>query len=146
MHFFKLRITAWVHFVRINLYTNVACALTIHICEFVLSANLKYFFDFEEHGITEGVPDGTTIDTDGNLWVAVFNGSCVLHIDPRTDTLLHKVHIPAKEVQMCLNIYSSDNMTFTTPFAQMRHGKHLHCTIYLFAGETYSTISTKFVE
>ncbi|XP_026319176.1 uncharacterized protein LOC113229707 [Hyposmocoma kahamanoa] len=61
-------------------------------------SNLKYFFDFKKHGITEGFPDGTTIDTDGNLWVAVFNGSCILHIDPRTDTLLQKVPIPAKQV------------------------------------------------
>ncbi|CAH0683377.1 unnamed protein product [Spodoptera exigua] len=46
----------------------------------------------------EGFPDGTTIDTDGNLWVAVFDGSCVLKINPRSGELLQKVSIPALQV------------------------------------------------
>ncbi|PZC86898.1 regucalcin [Helicoverpa armigera] len=60
-------------------------------------SNLKYIFDFEKNKIA-GVPDGTTIDTDGNLWVAVFEGSCILKIDPRTGDLLQKVPIPALQV------------------------------------------------
>ncbi|CAH4037887.1 regucalcin-like [Pieris brassicae] len=60
-------------------------------------SNLKYIFDFKKAGV-EGTPDGTTIDTDGNLWIAVFNGSCVIKIDPRTGTLLQKVPIPALQV------------------------------------------------
>ncbi|XP_052754805.1 regucalcin-like [Galleria mellonella] len=60
-------------------------------------SNLKYVFDFNKHNI-EGFPDGTTIDTDGNLWVAVFNGSCVIKVDPRTGQLLEKVAIPAPQV------------------------------------------------
>lgn len=39
-----------------------------------------------------------TIDTDGNLWVAVFDGSCILKIDPRSGNLLQEVPIPAKQV------------------------------------------------
>ncbi|XP_049872786.1 regucalcin-like [Pectinophora gossypiella] len=60
-------------------------------------SNMKYIFDFKANKI-EGVPDGTTIDTDGNLWVAVFNGSCILKIDPTSGELLQKVPIPAKQV------------------------------------------------
>ncbi|XP_075975713.1 uncharacterized protein LOC142976312 [Anticarsia gemmatalis] len=60
-------------------------------------SNMKYIFDFEKHNIV-GVPDGTTIDTDGNLWVAVFNGSAVLKIDPRSGELLHNIPIPALQV------------------------------------------------
>ncbi|XP_063826556.1 regucalcin-like [Ostrinia nubilalis] len=60
-------------------------------------SNLRYIFDFKKNGI-EGVPDGHTIDTDGNLWVAVFNGSCILHINPKTGQLLRKVSIPALQV------------------------------------------------
>ncbi|XP_022827790.1 regucalcin-like isoform X2 [Spodoptera litura] len=60
-------------------------------------SNVKYIFDFEKNKI-EGVPDGTTIDTDGNLWVAVFEGSCILKINPKTGELLQKVPIPASQV------------------------------------------------
>ncbi|KAH9636268.1 hypothetical protein HF086_009464 [Spodoptera exigua] len=60
-------------------------------------SNVKYIFDFEKNKI-EGVPDGTTIDTDGNLWVAVFDGSCILKINPRSGELLQKVSVPALQV------------------------------------------------
>ncbi|XP_046563959.1 regucalcin-like isoform X2 [Haliotis rubra] len=39
-------------------------------------------------------PDGMTIDTEGNLWVACFGGGCVAKIDPNTGKLLQKVDIP----------------------------------------------------
>lgn len=52
-----------------------------------------------KHNI-DALPDGMAIDTDGNLWVALFNGYSVIKIDPRTpETLLQKVDIPAKQVK-----------------------------------------------
>ena len=59
--------------------------------------NRKVVFDLEQHGIP-GVPDGMTIDTDGNLWVAVFDGSCVLHINPTTSELITTLKFPAKQI------------------------------------------------
>ncbi|XP_026488697.1 regucalcin-like [Vanessa tameamea] len=59
--------------------------------------NLKYIFDLEKNKV-DGMPDGTTIDSDGNLWVAVFNGSCVIKIDPTSGKLLQKVPIPVPQV------------------------------------------------
>ena len=56
-------------------------------------------FDLESHGIP-GFPDGMTIDTNGNLWVAVFNASRLLHVDPRTSELLTTISLPAKQVRM----------------------------------------------
>lgn len=32
----------------------------------------------------EGIPDGMSIDTEGKLWVACFDGGRVLRIDPQT--------------------------------------------------------------
>ncbi|CAH2046718.1 unnamed protein product, partial [Iphiclides podalirius] len=60
-------------------------------------SNRSYIFDLKEKNIA-GMPDGMTIDTDGNLWVAVFDGSRVLKIDPRLGHLLQEVPIPAKQV------------------------------------------------
>ncbi|XP_018335136.1 regucalcin-like, partial [Agrilus planipennis] len=58
-------------------------------------SNRKPIFTLEKHNIP-GIPDGMTIDSDGNLWVAVFLGSRVIKIDPRKpETLLETIKIPA---------------------------------------------------
>lgn len=57
-------------------------------------SNPKLIFKYQDHGL-DGIVDGMTIDTDGNLWVANFDGRQVLKIDPRTSKLLQKVAIPA---------------------------------------------------
>ncbi|XP_017785355.1 PREDICTED: uncharacterized protein LOC108568659 [Nicrophorus vespilloides] len=47
----------------------------------------------------EGFPDGMTIDSDGNLWVAIFNGFQLIQIDPsKPETLLKSIKLPAKQV------------------------------------------------
>lgn len=47
------------------------------------------------------------IDTDGNLWIAVFNAYKVIKIDPRKpESLLETIDIPAKQV-LTINIKSS---------------------------------------
>ncbi|KAK4879087.1 hypothetical protein RN001_007233 [Aquatica leii] len=60
-------------------------------------SNKKVVFDLEKHNIP-GVPDGMTIDTEGNLWVAVFNGSRILKINPNTSELLTTINFPAKQI------------------------------------------------
>ncbi|XP_019870755.2 regucalcin [Aethina tumida] len=59
--------------------------------------NGRVIFTPAKHGI-DGVLDGMTIDTDDNLWIAIFNGYRVIQIDPRKpETLLQTVPIPAKQ-------------------------------------------------
>jgi len=60
-------------------------------------SNCRVAFDFKEEGV-DGVPDGMTIDSDGNLWIAVFNGSKVIQVDPKTRKMLREVAIPTKMV------------------------------------------------
>ncbi|XP_050302445.1 regucalcin-like [Anthonomus grandis grandis] len=61
-------------------------------------SNRTPFFSSKNVGI-EGIFDGMTIDKDGNLWVAIFNGSKVIKVDPtKPDTLLQQIDIPAKQV------------------------------------------------
>lgn len=38
-----------------------------------------------------------TLDTDGNLWVAVFGESGVYNIDGKTAQLIRKIEIPSKQ-------------------------------------------------
>jgi len=48
-----------------------------------------------------GVPDGMTIDREGRLWVAVFDGGAVHCIDPRTGASLEKIEVPAPRTTAC---------------------------------------------
>ncbi|KAK5650275.1 hypothetical protein RI129_001304 [Pyrocoelia pectoralis] len=59
-------------------------------------SNRQILFSLEMHQIP-GVPDGQTIDTDDNLWVAVFDGSRVIKISTDIpETLLYTVYLPAQ--------------------------------------------------
>ena len=60
-------------------------------------SNKRIVFDLEKNNIT-GLPDGMTIDTDGNLWIALYNGNGVLNIDPRTGLVIRFVELPVKGV------------------------------------------------
>ncbi len=48
-----------------------------------------------------GLPDGMCIDTDGHLWVAFWDGSCVRHIHHETGDTLATIQLPAKRVTSC---------------------------------------------
>lgn len=48
-----------------------------------------------------GVPDGMTIDDEGMLWVAFFNGGKVVRFDPQTGCVLEEVAVPASKVTSC---------------------------------------------
>ncbi|XP_011257800.2 regucalcin isoform X1 [Camponotus floridanus] len=50
------------------------------------------------HTKLEGVPDGMTIDTDGNLWVALFGGHGLIKVDPHKHKVLEKIELPARDV------------------------------------------------
>lgn len=63
-----------------------------------LISNKQVWFTFNETN-SPGLPDGMTIDADGNLWVAVFGGSRVIKIDwHKPETLLDTVELPALQV------------------------------------------------
>ncbi|KAK3088769.1 hypothetical protein FSP39_023562 [Pinctada imbricata] len=48
-----------------------------------------------------GIPDGMTIDNEGKIWVAGFNGGKVFRFDPETGKQLQSIKIPAKRVTSC---------------------------------------------
>ncbi|CAK9818087.1 rgn [Anthophora quadrimaculata] len=55
-------------------------------------SNKRTIFDLQKNNIP-GIPDGMTIDTDGNLWVALYAGNGVLQINPETGEQLRFVKI-----------------------------------------------------
>jgi len=60
-------------------------------------ANRRPVFEFSKNGIA-GIPDGMTIDTNGHLWLAVFNGHKILHIDPSAGKLINTIDMPTKNI------------------------------------------------
>jgi sugar lactone lactonase YvrE len=66
-----------------------------------------YDFDGEEGGISNrrvlndtkahGYPDGATVDAEGYLWSARWEGSCVLRIDPK-GRIVQKLDVPSTRV------------------------------------------------
>ncbi|XP_002120764.2 regucalcin-like [Ciona intestinalis] len=65
----------------------------------------------------EGVPDGHCIDTDGNLWVAMFFTGQVIKVDPRTGEKLQYVKvsdIALKTTSVCFGGPNLDEMYVTS--------------------------------
>jgi sugar lactone lactonase YvrE len=48
-----------------------------------------------------GSPDGMTIDEEGMLWVALWDGFGVVRCDPSTGKILQKINVPAPKVTSC---------------------------------------------
>lgn len=52
-------------------------------------------------GHIEASPDGMTIDSNGNLWIAFCHGGCVSCFDPANGNELHRIPIPCLETTAC---------------------------------------------
>lgn len=51
--------------------------------------------------VEEGYPDGMTIDTEGMLWIAFFDGWKVARWDPGTGKLLFRIPLPVAKITSC---------------------------------------------
>jgi sugar lactone lactonase YvrE len=61
-------------------------------------SNRRDVIRFDKRG---GSPDGMTIDSEGMLWVAMFNGGCVCRYDPGSGKCLRKIGVPTPYVTSC---------------------------------------------
>ena len=87
-------------------------------------ANPRTVFDVPEG---EGFPDGMTIDAEGHLWVALWDGGRVLRVDPTAGRAVDEIRMPVSRPTSCafggrdldeLFITSASNL----PAAQLRAG------------------------
>jgi sugar lactone lactonase YvrE len=56
--------------------------------------------DFIRFGEGDGSPDGMTVDSDGNLWVAFWDGWCVRRISPE-GKVLERIEMPVQRPTSC---------------------------------------------
>jgi len=60
-------------------------------------SNRRTAFDLKANGV-DGIPDGMTIDANGNLWVAVFAGKKVIHVDPKVGKKIGQLDFPTTNI------------------------------------------------
>lgn len=84
-----------------TLYYTDSCTQTITAYDYSESGELSNPRPAAIIDEASGMPDGMTVDSDGNLWVALFRGGKVLCLEPFTGKLLAEVHVPAKKVTCC---------------------------------------------
>ena len=65
------------------------------------SSNIQYQRDVLVLDNEQGVPDGMSIDSEGQLWIAFYGGGKVGCYHPMTGKLLDKVSVPAKNTTSC---------------------------------------------
>ncbi len=61
-------------------------------------SNRKAVLDIPE---SDGGADGMTIDANGNLWIAMWGGWCVLCVEAETGWILRKIELPVEKVSSC---------------------------------------------
>ncbi len=61
-------------------------------------SNRRVAFTTED---TPGIPDGMAIDSNGNLWIAFFNGSCVKCFNRKSGKVLEEISLPVPKVTAC---------------------------------------------
>jgi sugar lactone lactonase YvrE len=47
-----------------------------------------------------GIPDGMCVDSEGNIWVAIWGGSCVLGVN-RSGELIDRIELPTPNITSC---------------------------------------------
>lgn len=50
---------------------------------------------------TTGAPDGMTIDSDGNLWTALWGSNTAVCVNPRTGEIIDKIEFPVSQIACC---------------------------------------------
>lgn len=61
-----------------------------------------------------GWPDGSTLDSEGHLWIAMWGGACVTRWNVNTGELIDKIKVPAKNVTSCAFGGEDYNQLFIT--------------------------------
>lgn len=91
-----------------------------------LSGEIKERQVFTSFPAAEGLPDGLTIDTDGCLWSAFWDGSCVVRLSPE-GTVIDRVKVPTpKTSSLSFGGQHFDELYITTAGGAQRGAENPH--------------------
>lgn len=65
------------------------------------TGKITFVKDAVDVPVSLGYPDGMTIDEEGMLWIALWNGNSVSRWNPKTGELLSKIELPAHNISSC---------------------------------------------
>lgn len=60
--------------------------------------NREELYTFEDKN---GIPDGMTIDAEGKLWIALWNGNKVIRFDPIVKETIGEIQLPVSKITSC---------------------------------------------
>ncbi|CAN6595257.1 hypothetical protein TRVA0_001S00936 [Trichomonascus vanleenenianus] len=79
-----------------TMYLNDSCAQYIYAYDFdIATGNISNKRVFKCFIGTPHEPDGMVVDSDGNLWIAMYNGYCIMVLDPQGN-VVHEIKSPGK--------------------------------------------------
>jgi len=97
------------------------------------SGDLSHARVFLHHSKEEGVPDGMTVDSEGRVWSAHWDGSCCVRYDEKGH-VLQRIVFPARKVS-CVTFGGEDykDMFFTTAggYDKTKEGQGAGALFYL---------------
>ena len=64
----------------------------------LILSNKRSIYQLEDGNV---FPDGMTIDMEGNLWLALWNGYSVICVNPETHSVVQKIDVPCAKVTSC---------------------------------------------
>ena len=68
---------------------------------------------FKKFNLSEGSPDGMTLDRNKNLWIAHFHGARISVLNKKAK-LIHSIYLPAKNITNCTFGGEKNNQLFVT--------------------------------
>jgi sugar lactone lactonase YvrE len=97
----------------------------------------------------KGSPDGMTIDSEGMLWIAHYNGSAVHRWDPASGEILQTINLPVSRVTACaFGGDKLDTLYITTAINGMaadQHAKEPHAgSLFVAKTDVTGTLSYRF--
>jgi len=82
------------------MYVTDSALQTIHVFDLSGDGEASGKRVFAQFGEGDGYPDGMTVDAEGNLWVAFWDGWCLRKISP-AGKILEKVEMPVQRPTSC---------------------------------------------
>jgi gluconolactonase len=90
-----------------------SCAYSIDVFDFDAASgkasNRRVLFDLKKNGIS-GLPDGMVADIDDNLWLAVYTGGKILHIDSKTGKIIKTIDFTGRASKITSAAFGGKNL------------------------------------